>query len=495
MANVLEDINHTRVSLQSRIAQRLIDAGRAIDRVIAEPLASGRLVRMVGMALEAEGLRAAVGAQVEILRRSDEASRPLGMLHETSPTRPTTSANVGRSSPDFWARPVRAEVVGFAQGRTLLMPEDDPQGLRPGLRVKSTGRPREIPTGDGLLGRVIDADGSPLDGLGPLRDIHMRPLFGPVINPLQRQPVREPLATGVRAIDGLLTLGRGQRMGLFAGSGVGKSVLLGMLCRGTDADVVVIGLIGERGREVREFLEDVLDQQARTRAVVVAVPADRSPLARQYGAWAATAIAEAFRDQGRHVLLLVDSLTRFAQGAREVAMAVGEPPATKGYAASVFARLPRLVERAGNGADGSGSITALYTVLAEGDDHNDPIVDAARAILDGHIVLSRSIAEGGRYPAIDVGVSVSRVMTNIVRDEHRLAAAKVRAWLGAFEQNRDLITVGAYRSGSDSLLDEALRRRPLLDSFLSQDLREAADYDETVAALMTIATTEVARGH
>jgi flagellum-specific ATP synthase len=306
------------------------------------------------------------------------------------------------------------------------------------------------------------------------------------MNPLGRQPISQSLDVGVRTINSLLTVGRGQRIGLFAGSGVGKSVLLGMMARYTSADVIVVGLIGERGREVKEFVDRILGPKDRERAVVVAAPADTPPLMRLHGAWLATAVAEYFRDRGKSVLLIMDSLTRFAQAQREIGLAIGEAPATKGYPPSVFARLPQLVERAGNGLEGSGSITAFYTVLAEGDDPNDPIVDAARAILDGHVVLSRRIAEGGRYPAIDVEASVSRAMHEIVPPEHLELARRFRQQLATYEQNRDLIAIGAYQRGSDPRIDGAIAAWPKLERFLQQDMRTRVDYAESLQALQAV---------
>jgi flagellum-specific ATP synthase len=291
---------------------------------------------------------------------------------------------------------------------------------------------------------------------------------------------------GVRTINSLLTVGRGQRIGLFAGSGVGKSVLLGMMARYTSADVIVVGLIGERGREVKEFVDRILGPQDRGRAVVVAAPADTSPLMRLHGAWLATAVAEYFRDCGKSVLLIMDSLTRFAQAQREIGLAIGEAPATKGYPPSVFARLPQLVERAGNGMEGSGSITAFYTVLAEGDDQNDPIVDAARAILEGHVVLSRRIAESGRYPAIDVEASVSRAMHEIIPLEHQELARRFRQQLATYEQNRDLIAIGAYQRGSDPRIDAAIALWPKLEGFLQQDMHTRVDFDGSLTGLQSV---------
>jgi len=309
------------------------------------------------------------------------------------------------------------------------------------------------------------------------------PLTGRAINPLSREPIREPLDVGVGAINALLSVGRGQRMGLFAGSGVGKSVLLGMMTRYTNADVIVVGLIGERGREVKEFVQNILGEEGLARSVVVATPADNSPLMRMHGAMLATRVAEHFRDQGKQVLLLMDSLTRFAQAQREVALAIGEPPATKGYPPSVFAKLPQLVERAGTG-DRGGSITAFYTVLVEGDDHNDPIADAARAILDGHVVLSRELAEAGHYPAIDIEASISRVMVDVVAPEHEQVARRFKQIYSTYRQNKDLINVGAYQAGSDPQIDEAIVMYPQLTGFLKQHMREQVTWNDSLAGLV-----------
>ncbi len=437
----------------SALLERLRQSRGRVERV-EPPRSEGRLSRLTGLTLEADGLRLPIGGRALIYGEA--------------------------------GGPVPAEVVGFQNERTFLMPEELATGLTPGARIEPLDHQRRIPIGEALLGRVIDANGQPLDAKGPLRAGHFGPLGGRPINPLQRAPVREPLDVGIRSINGLLSVGRGQRLGLFAGSGVGKSVLLGMMTRNTTADVIVIGLIGERGREVNEFIHEILDAESRTRTVVVAVPADQSPLLRQHGAWVATAVAEHFRDQGLHVLLLMDSLTRFAQGAREIAMAIGEPPASKGYAASVFARLPQLVERAGNGDVGGGSITAFYTVLAEGDDQSDPIVDAARAILDGHVVLSREIAETGRYPAIDVGASVSRVMSALIGPQHERAARRFRDLAATYMRNRDLIAVGAYRKGSDPHLDEAVAMHERLEAYLAQGREEAIGFEQARDELLAL---------
>lgn len=420
----------------------------------AEPIrlnVEGKLTRMVGLTLEAVGCQAAIGARCLVSTTGHE--------------------------------PVEAEVVGFGSEKLYLMPVGNIQGLMPNARVIPTEGVVELPVGESMLGRVIDGSGKPLDGLGPLRTVDRRPLTGKQLNPLARSPIVEPLDVGVRAINALLTVGRGQRLGLFAGSGVGKSVLLGMMTRYTNADVIVVGLIGERGREVKEFVQKNLGEEGLTRSVVVATPADHPPLMRMHGAMLATTIAEYFRDQGKNVLLLMDSLTRYAQAQREIALAIGEPPATKGYPPSVFARIPQLVERAGNGENGRGSITAFYTVLTEGDDQNDPIADAARAILDGHIVLSRRYAEAGHYPAIDIEASISRSMTDVVSEQHVQQAQQFKQVYSSYEQNRDLISVGAYQSGSDPVIDEAIMMHPHFLSFLRQGMNEAVPYQQSLTEL------------
>ncbi len=422
----------------------------------------GTLTRLAGLVLEASGLRAPVGAQCLI------------------------------DGPGDW--PVLAEVVGFHGERAYLMPASEVQGLSSGAAVWPApayvpllvlGEPAQaadehdigtlrLPLGQGLLGRVVDASGAPMDHQGPLIDAQARTLARGPINAMDRDPVRLPLDTGVRAINALLTVGRGQRLGLFAGSGVGKSVLLGMMARYTEADVIVVGLIGERGREVKEFIEDILGEAGRQRSVVVAAPADAPPLLRLQGAAYATAVAEYFRDQGQHVLLLMDSLTRCAMAQREIALAIGEPPATKGYPPSCFARMAQLVERSGNGLNGIGSITAFYTVLSEGDDQQDPIADAARSILDGHIVLTRALAEAGHFPAIDVAQSASRVMAQVVPRDQFETARRFKAVLSRYERSRELIQIGAYVPGSDPELDQAIRLHHSLTGFLQQDMHEAA---------------------
>ncbi len=437
-----------------RNLQRTQRLGSYVDRALnGGPVlvVEGVLRRTVGLAMEAEGCHAALGGRCDVI------------------------ANDGKR--------IESEVVGFAGERLFLMPIGEMRGVVPNARVIPVAGSPEVIVGDELLGRVLDGRGQPLDGGKPLCSDERVPLFGQSINPLQRQPIRKQLDVGVRSINSLLSIGRGQRMGLFAGSGVGKSMLLGMMTRNTDADVVVVGLVGERGREVREFIDESLGPEGMRHSVVVATPADVSPLMRMHGAWLTAAIAEYFRDRGRNVLLLMDSLTRFAQAQREIALAIGEPPATKGYPPSVFAKLPQLVERAGNGKDGSGSITAIYTVLAEGDDHNDPIVDASRAILDGHIVLSRKMGDAGIYPAVDVESSVSRAMTQFASNSQRQLIARFRRLYSIYQENRDLVAVGAYHPGSNPELDEAIALWPAVIEFLRQPHTECVSSKASLQAL------------
>jgi type III secretion protein N (ATPase) len=376
--------------------------------------------------------------------------------------------------------PLGCEVVGFDGGHAIAMPLGALVGVGPDDDVESTGGPLLVRAGSGLLGRVVDGLGRPFDG-GPPVDGELVPVDRDPPAALERRPVARPIATGVRVVDGLLTLGEGQRVGLFAGSGVGKSTLLGAIARGVDADVVVVALVGERGREVGEFLDRALGSEGREKSVVVAATSDVAALERLRAAQVATAYAEYFRDQGARVMLLVDSVTRFARAQREVGLAAGEPPARRGFPPSVFAMLPRLLERSGQAP--RGSITAVYTVLVEGGDMDEPIADEVRGILDGHIVLDRAIAARGRYPAVDVTVSLSRVMDSIVSREHRAAARRLRALVAAYEAKRDLVVLGAYAKGSDRELDEALARMPRIEAFLGQDAAERSPFDATVAAL------------
>ena len=430
-----------------RWLEKLADAESRLNK-IPRIRQYGRLTRATGLVMEAKGLVMPLGSTCLIER------------------------TIGKTVEE-----VESEVVGFNGSQMLLMPLQEVEGLTPGARVYAQSIPgregegRQLPLGDALLGRVLDGSGDPLDGLPPPDTSYRAPLITPPINPLQRTPITDVLDVGVRAINALLTVGRGQRMGLFAGSGVGKSVLLGMMARFTQADVIVVGLIGERGREVKDFIENILGKEGLARSVVVAAPADVSPLLRMQGASYATRIAEDFRDRGKHVLLIMDSLTRYSMAQREIALAVGEPPATKGYPPSVFAKLPALVERAGNGVDGGGSITAFYTVLTEGDDQQDPIADSARAILDGHIVLSRSLAESGHYHAIDIEASISRAMTSLIDKTHYRRVQVFKQLLSSYQRNRDLINVGAYAAGSDPMLDKAIALYPSLAKFLQQDIQ------------------------
>ncbi|QYN43202.1 flagellar protein export ATPase FliI [Gilliamella sp. ESL0443] len=430
----------------------------------------GRLVKASGLVLEAIGLKLPLGSNCFVERQLD------GKIQA-----------------------VECEVIGF-KGKTLyLMPFESTDGILLDARVYTSQYDlthfshKVLPIGMGLLGRVVDAMGKPLDGKPLPEDIEYEGLINKTLNPLTRTPIHQVLDVGIRAINALLTVGQGQRMGLFAGSGVGKSVLLGMMARYTKADIIVVGLIGERGREVKDFIENILGEEGLARSVVVAAPADVSPLLRLQGAAYATKIAEKFRDQGFNVLLIMDSLTRYAMAQREIALAIGEPPATKGYPPSVFAKLPALVERAGNDAEGKGAITAFYTVLTEGDDQQDPIADSARAILDGHIVLSRSLAESGHYPAIDIEASISRVMTELTKDEKKSRLFK--QLFSSFQRNRDLINVGAYVAGTDPLLDKAITLFPDMQQFLQQGIYEHCSYQDAYQQLARIVDSNLGKNN
>ncbi|MCF3095907.1 FliI/YscN family ATPase [Aeromonas australiensis] len=414
----------------------------------------GRLVRVTGLTLEVVGCQLVMGQRCRV-------------------------STAGGAS-------LLAEVVGFNRDISYLMPLQPISGLYSGALVEPIEGEETVRIGPHLLGRVLDGLLQPLDG----RPLPMAgdpvPLFAMPPNPLLREPVREPLDVGIRAINGLLTVGKGQRLGLFAGSGVGKSMLLGMMTRNTAAQIVVVGLIGERGREVREFIEHSLGAEGLARAVVIAAPADQSPLMRLRAAQLCHRIAEYFREQGQDVLLLMDSLTRYAQAQREIALAIGEPPATKGYPPSVFGMLTQLVERAGNGTHPNGSLSAFYTVLAEGDDQQDPVVDAARAILDGHIVLTRRLAEEGHYPAIDIGASVSRVMPQVVPAEWQKLAVTLRQLWGRYQQVRELLPLGGYQAGADPQMDEAVQRYPAIAAFLQQGLHEEVPFQQVMAGLKQV---------
>ncbi len=437
----------------------MIDFGAEVDRLatslrVAEPRKSGTLARLVGMRLEARGLMAPLGACCEV-------TDPSG------------------------AR-VEAEVVGFNDETLYLMPFTEPQGIGPGASVRVLNPSASVGLGPELLGRVIDGRGEPLDGKPAPRCDTRLSLQGRPVNPMERGPITQILDVGVKAINGMLTLGCGQRIGLIAGSGVGKSVLLGMLTRYTQADVVVIGLIGERGREVQAFIEESLGAEGLAKSVVVAAPANVSPVLRLKATLMTHTIAEYFRDQGKNVLMLVDSLTRVAHAQREIGLAVGEPPTSKGYPPSVFGLLPNLIERAGVGRHGVGSITAIYTVLAEGDDAHDPVVDLARASLDGQVMLSRALADAAHYPAIDLNGSISRLMPSLIRGDTVKQANKFRRLWSLYQQNRDLIQVGAYVAGTNPELDEAIRLRPALETFLRQDMHEGVMYADCVAAVQGV---------
>ncbi len=425
---------------------------RAID--VAEPVrVHGRVTRVVGMVIEGVGVGIALGEMCRVY--------------------------------PVEGPPVVCEVVGFHEGRVFLMPLGDIRGLGPGSRIVKLGGRARVRLGANLLGRIIDGTGNPIDGKGPFtRDIEY-PLYRPAPNPLLRRRIIEPLDVGIRAINTLLTVGSGQRLGIFAGSGVGKSVLLGMMARYTGADVNVIALIGERGREVKEFLEKDLKEEGLKRSVVIVVTSDQPPLLRVRGAFLAMTIAEYFREQGKQVLFLMDSLTRFAMAQREIGLAIGEPPTTRGYPPSVFALLPRLLERAGT-SEGDGSITGFFTVLVEGDDINEPIADSSRAILDGHIILSRELASLGHYPPIDVLYSASRCMFDIIDQRHRDYAQRIKSMLAIYNENKDLINIGAYKEGSNPELDYVIKMMGKIKRFLTQDIEERVNYEDSLQAMYAL---------
>ncbi|TYP59930.1 flagellar protein export ATPase FliI [Thermosediminibacter litoriperuensis] len=413
----------------------------------------GKISKIVGLTIESQGPPAEIGEICEI-----KATRePKKLL---------------------------AEVVGFRDDAIILMPLGDMEGIAPGGEVEATGKKLAVPVGEQLLGRILDGLGTPIDGKGPIKSHTYYPLFNSPPNPVERAPINRPLPLGIKVIDTLITCGRGQRVGIFAGSGVGKSTLLGMIARNTKADVNVIALIGERGRELNSFIMKDLGEEGLKRSVVVVATSDKPPLIRTKAAFTATAVAEYFRDQGLDVMLMMDSVTRFAMAQREVGLAAGEPPVTRGYTPSVFAILPKLLERAGT--SNAGSITGIYTVLVEGDDLNEPISDTVRGILDGHVVLSRTLANRNHYPAIDVLASVSRLMIDVISDEHRRLAAKVKSLISIYSEAEDLINIGAYVRGSNPKIDEALKYIDDIRNFLVQEVDEKVDYEEALANLKSI---------
>ena len=414
---------------------------------------TGKIENIVGMSIEASGVKAAVGDICRIY--SDETGRQ-----------------------------VSAEVVGFKNDRILLMPYSDMNGISAGNFVRNTGRQLELKVGMHLKGRIINALGQAIDDGEPLDEGERYNVNGSYINPLTRPPIREKMEFGVKAIDGLLTIGKGQRMGIFAGSGVGKSTLLGMIAREVKADINVIALVGERGREVLEFVQKDLGPEGMARSILVVATSDQPAMLRMKCPTVATGIAEYFRDQGNDVLLMMDSLTRFSMAQREIGLAIGEPPVARGYTPSIYAELPKLLERSGNFQ--KGSITAIYTVLVEGDDMNDPIADTVRGILDGHIVLSRSLAAANHYPAIDIGASISRLMVELVDKEHQQLASRLRDILSVYQRNADLVSIGAYKPGSNPRLDYALQKIDDINNFLKQDIHAAFSYEDTVAAMKKI---------
>ena len=418
-----------------------------------KPLYEGRVEVVSGVMVEATGVPAALGEMCCIHRTNGD--------------------------------PVDAEVVGFRGSQTLLMPHGDLRGIAPDQRVTALRHAFEAPVGEGLLGRVLDGFGVPIDGSPAPKIDGTRPVHADAPSPLDRPPINEALQTGVRSIDGFTTLGQGQRLGIFAGSGVGKSSLLAQITRGTDADIVVVCLVGERGREVRAFIDDALGDERRERAVLLAATSDRSPIERQMAPFVAMTIAEHFRDQGKNVLFVMDSVTRFATASREIGLAAGEPPTVRGYPPSFFATLPRLVERMGRTE--SGSITGLLTVLLDADDPNEPVADTLRGLLDGHVFLSRKLAERGHFPAVDVPASLSRLMPDLVSSEHLAAAAALRELLSTWEEGRDLVEIGAYSAGSNPALDRAIEAFPLIERLTAQDRFENTPYEECVNAMRVLA--------
>jgi len=425
-----------------------------------------------------------IATSVDTKQLFGKVSHVVGMIIEASIPRGTLGelCKIETVNGSF----IRAEIVGFNNNKDLLMPLDEIVGISPGSKVSKSPQPLSVPVGYSLLGRILDALGNPIDGKGPIKETQSKAVYNNPPTPLERKRISQPLATGIRAIDGLVTLGKGQRIGIFAGSGVGKSVLLGMMSKYTNAEVNVIALVGERGREVREFIERDLGPEGLKRSVVIVATSDQAAMVRVKGALVATTIAEYFRDQGKDVMLMMDSLTRVAMAQREIGLAAGEPPTTKGYTPSVFALLPRLLERAGT--DKNGSITGLYTVLVESDDMDEPIADAARSILDGHILLSRKIATKGHYPAIDVLESVSRLRTEVTSKDQIKKSQQVLAMMANYRESEDLINIGAYTKGSSAKVDQAIKNIDSINSFLKQGMEESSSFDNTLSALNTLIT-------
>ena len=437
----------------------------AIDNIVPMRV-GGRVTKLVGLTIESQGISAPVGRLCHIYP-----------YRHSLPSLDEMSSHNGKG--------VKAEIVGFREDKAMLMPLGSTEGIGPGSIVKVEERPFSVKVGDGLLGRVLNGLGEPLDEKGELKEFELRPVHNSTPNPAFRKRINQPIATGIKAIDGLLTCGKGQRMGLFAGSGVGKSTLLGMIARNTDADINVMALIGERGREVREFIEDSLGEKGLERTVVVVSTSDEPALVRIQGAFVAITIAEYFRDKGLDVMFIMDSLTRLAMAKREVGLAIGEPPTTKGYTPSVFSMLPKFLERAGT-TEHNGSITGFYTVLMEADDINDPVVDTVRAIIDGHIVLSRSLAEQGHYPAIDVLQSISRLFPFVTTPEHQKSAIKVKELLSVYNEARDLINIGAYQPGNNPKIDHSIKYIDNINSYLMQDISEEVDFQSSVQKLIEL---------
>lgn len=436
--------------IKTPLKERFQNISKAIDTKLA-PKVCGTVVKISGFLIEATGLKASVGTICEI---------------------------------DIAPAPCTCEVIGFAKGHIFLLAFEETFGIVPGHKIYIIEEMLQVPVGWSLLNRIIDGRCIPIDSKGILNTTEHRSLYSKPINPIQRTRISKPLDVGIKALNGLLTIGQGQRIGIFAGSGVGKSVLLGMMTSYTSAEIVVVGLIGERGREVKEFIEENIGAENLKKSIIIASPIDTSPLERANGALVATTIAEYFREQGKNVLLIIDSLTRYAQALRQIYLIQGELPSSKGYSPTVFAKISQLVERAGQGKESQGSITAFYTVLSEGDDMNDPVADHARSILDGHIVLSRKLADSGHYPAIDIGASVSRVMTMVTTDEHQLTVRQFKQLFSAYLNNQDLIKMGMYQSGSDQLVDIAIKKFPEMNQYLQQGINEASPFEDSLHQLM-----------